>query len=81
MASEKDIDNTWEKGKPIRGRDPDTWRRDSDGNVIRYGSYGTQGDYGWHIDHIIPKSKGGADDIKNYQPLHWQENLEQGDKS
>jgi hypothetical protein len=30
----------WEKADPIRGRNPDTRRRDEEGNVIRHGSYG-----------------------------------------
>lgn len=61
MASKEliDIDKVWEKGKPIRERNPDAFRRDAEGNVIRKGSYGTQGEYGWEIDHKIPVSKGG----------------------
>ena len=72
--SQSTIDRVWEKGTPIRGRNPETWRKDPEGNVIRYGSYGTKGDFGWEIDHKNPRSKGGTDNIRNLQPLQWDEN-------
>jgi len=72
------IDRVWDKGTPIRGKNPDTWRKDPEGNVIRYGSYGTQGEYGWEIDHKKPSSKGGSDNIRNLQPLQWEENRKKG---
>lgn len=72
--------NIWEKASPIKGRDPDVWRKDSYGNTIRYGSYGTQGEYGWEKDHKHPVSKGGTDNPRNIQPLHWEKNREKGDK-
>jgi len=78
--SQSTIDRVWEKGTPIRGRNPETWRKDSEGNVIRYGSYGTKGDYGWEIDHKNPSSKGGTDNIRNLQPLQWEENRIKSDK-
>ena len=51
MASKKDIEATWEKAKEMRGKNPDTWRRDVKGNKIRRGSHGTLGEYGWEVDH------------------------------
>ena len=80
MASKEIIDNVWEKAKPIRGKNPDAWRRDEEGNKIRRHSYGTTGEYGWEIDHKNPVSKGGSDDPRNLRPLHWEENREKGDK-
>lgn len=74
------ITRVWDKGTPIRGKSPDTWRKDSKGNVIRYGSYGTKGDYGWEIDHKNPRSKGGTDNIRNLQPLQWEENKAKSNK-
>ena len=63
MTSKKKIDQTWDKAKPIRGKNPDDRRKDAYGNEIRHASFGTLGDYGWEID----------------QPLHWEENREKGD--
>jgi len=80
MPSKKVIEQVWEKANPIRGRDEDVWRRDDEGNVIRHGSYGTVGEYGWEIDHKNPVSKGGTDNIRNLRPLHWEENREKSDE-
>ena len=80
MPSKKQIEQTWEKGTPIRGKNPDVWRKDSEGNTIRKASYGTQGEYGWEIDHKKPVVKGGSDDPRNLQPLHWEANREKSDK-
>lgn len=80
MPSQKRIDEVWDKGKEIRGRNPETWRRDAESNKIRKGSYGTQGDFGWEIDHKKPVEKGGSDDLRNLRPLHWEENRKKSDK-
>ncbi len=79
MPSKKIIDQVWDKAKPIRGKKPETWRRDAEGNKIRKGSHGTHGEYGWHVDHKKPKAKGGSDDPRNLQALHWEANLEKSD--
>jgi 5-methylcytosine-specific restriction endonuclease McrA len=74
MASKKQIEDSWGEAKPIRGKSPDAWRRDPYGNVIRKGSYGTRGEYGWELDHSKPKSRGGSNADRNIQPVHWEEN-------
>lgn len=76
----KQLRQIWEKGNTVRGRDPDVWRNDAEGNRMRRGSYGTQGKYGWEVDHKYPQSKGGSDNLKNLRPLHWEENREKSDK-
>lgn len=55
----------------IRDRLREAWRRDARGVKMRYASYGTTGEYGWEIDHIIPRSKGGTGSLSSLQPLHW----------
>jgi len=31
-------------------------------------------EFGWEIDHIVPKSRGGKSHIHNMRPLHWRNN-------
>ena len=80
MATKKQIEDTWDAAKEIRGKSPEVWRRDEEGNVIRRASYGTQGDYGWEIDHRNPVANGGTDNPRNLRALQWEENREKSDK-
>jgi len=36
--------------------------------------------FGWTIDHILPKARGGTNALKNLRPLHWLNNAAKGDK-
>lgn len=80
MATKKQIEHAWDNAKKIRGENPDVWRKDKHGNVIRYASYGTNGDYAWEVDHKNPVSKGGTEHLRNIQALHKEENREKSDK-
>lgn len=80
MATKRQKEHAWENAKPIRGKNPDSWRRDAAGNVIRHGSYGTKGEYGWEVDHKNPRSKGGTEHLRNVQALHWKANRSKGNK-
>ncbi len=73
-------DDAWNKAKVIKGKNPDVWRKDALGNVVKYGSYGTCGQYGWEVDHKHPKSKNGTDCKRNLQVLQWKENRTKGKK-
>jgi len=76
--------SVWQKGKPIyeKGKhyDPVVWRRDICGRAMKYADHGnTSSDYGWEIDHIMPKEKGGQTTLANLQPLYWENNRIKGD--
>jgi 5-methylcytosine-specific restriction endonuclease McrA len=45
------------------------------GKCIHCGLYFQDGDV-IELDHIIPKSKGGKDEYKNWQLLNWQKSIE-----
>lgn len=74
------IDKIWEKGEPIRGKDPEKYRADPYGNEIYKPSYGKQGEKSWVIDHKKPLDKGGSENSRNLQPLQTQLNLQKGAK-
>lgn len=70
----------WQKGQRIPGYDQAEWRQDSCGRAIRYSDHAdTTSQYGWEIDHIVPKAKGGGDELSNLQPLYWENNRRKGD--
>ena len=69
----------WARGKDVEGRDRRVWRYDDCYALICFNDYGKQSEYGWEIDHIIPRAKGGNDDISNLQPLQWENNRAKND--
>lgn len=74
LFSEEVISLVWEKAAPIQGKDPNVYRRDVCGAVIRKDMFGVSNNLyslGWEIDHIKPLELGGSDDISNLQALQW----------
>ncbi len=74
---ETTINAVWEKARKEFGFY--FYRRDICEAVIAKHEYGKRTKYGWEIDHIVPVSAGGTDDIDNLQPLHWENNVSKGD--
>ena len=52
----------------------DPWGR----KIDRY-EYGQKSLNGWSIDHVLPLSRGGSNELRNLQPLHWKSNKEKDD--
>jgi len=79
--SEETKIQVWNKARKVVGFDPDLIRQDLCGATIEWYLYGntTSGGRGWEIDHIVPVSRGGTDDLQNLQPLQWQNNRSKGD--
>lgn len=74
--SKETLQLVWEKGMEIMDRGPSVWRRDAFGNLIRRQDYGNRkSDYGWEVDHIIPVSMDGSDELPNLRPLQWEANV------
>ena len=62
----------WEKGFQALGYDPEEFRRDKYGALIKRSDYGKQrSPYGWEVDRIRTESRGGLDVLSNLRPLHW----------
>jgi len=77
----EEIEHIWRKAIHFSGYGPTERKIDVCGSLIMRDKYGdTSSPYGWEIDHIRPIAKGGADDIANLQPLHWENNRKKGDR-
>ena len=73
------IEAVWEKAQTVAGSNPQKFRKDVCGAMMVKSSFGRDSQFGWEVDHILPISKGGKDDLHNLQPLHWKNNERKAD--
>ena len=49
--------------------------KDRCGAILHFKEYGNRhSPFGLEIDHVVPVSKGGGDELSNLQALHWENN-------
>ena len=69
------------KGTVVPGKDPDMWRKDGMGKLIKSTDLNSiTSKYAWNIDHIIPRTKDGSDELHNLQPLNRYDNIRFSDR-
>lgn len=76
--SEERLDQIWDKGSTIRGKNPDLYRMDKYGNEMYKHSYGKTSPMGWNVDHSKPQAHGGTDHLNNLQPMNSRANSSKG---
>lgn len=80
LQDEATVDLIWQKGLKVDGYDADLYRQDFSGAWISRKAYGNRESvFGWEIDHIYPRSKGGTDEEVNLRPINWRNNISKGD--
>lgn len=78
--NEQLLDEVWRRGIPVEGCDPAKIRKDCCGAFLLRSAYGNRySDFGWEVDHILPQSRGGDDNLRNLRPMQWRNNLSKGD--
>jgi len=73
--------HVWQKARRVKGKNPNLYRRDSQGNLIYKPAYDRDSPMGWQVDHIWPRSKGGSDAHRNLQALQTGANKRKSNKT
>ena len=53
--SDERLEQIWDKGQTIRGKNPALYRMDKSGNMMYRHSYGKTSEMGWNVDHSKPQ--------------------------
>ena len=52
---------------------------DDYGTLIDKAAYGdVNSEFGWDLDHIVPRSRGGGNEESNLRPMHYSNNRARG---
>ena len=64
----------------MEGFDKEHFRKDACGAWIQRSEYGNHNSqYGWDVDHVLPRALGGGNEDVNLRPMQWQNNLAKAD--
>lgn len=78
--TEDDINKIWQTARAVEGMDAHMVRKDPCGAWIVRDKYGKpENEYGWEIDHIYPRIKGGDDNPQNLRAMHCANARSKGD--
>lgn len=85
--TETELDSIWKKGRIVDNYDKAKYRLDAVGAMMIRDQYGSEGMYGWEVDHIFPRSKmeelGVKEDLwdsfENLRPMNAKNNVSKGD--
>lgn len=74
--------SAWNLSIPVINYNQDRVRKDAYGSFIVWSEYGKQTQFGWEIDHELPKSQfpSVANQPANLRALHWKNNRVKSDK-
>lgn len=72
MVNDAVLNEIWEKAASVSGFNPDRWRKDFAGAWIQRDQLGIASTFGWEVCHLVPTSKGGADNVSNLYPIQWE---------
>ncbi len=72
------VDVVWRKGAVVQADNRAMRRRDACGAVMDRDQAGKETPTGWEVDHILPKARGGGDDLANLQPPQWENKRHKG---
>jgi hypothetical protein len=70
--SPRQLRQVWNEADTIPGRSPEKWRRDRLGNILRKGSFGTRGRFGWTVAYASRWSDAGARPVPALEAIHAQ---------
>jgi len=68
--SAKQLRQVWNEADTIPGRSPEKWRRDRLGNILRKGSFGTLGRFGWTVDYALQLAGTGQVNPPPLEAIH-----------
>ena len=55
--TDKELDDVWAKGRKISDKDPNEYRLDAAGALMKRSHRGKDDEFDWEVDHVFPKHR------------------------